>query len=96
MLLVSVVGFNYLNAFAAFRNMEGQMCIDPLISPLSLLHVPSNPLENTLKLARFLQCMAKLVEELESYYRRRLSNADQLFNQNDNGFPYFNEDGKLK
>ena len=64
MLLVSIVGFNYLNAFTAFRNMKGEICVDPLISPLSLLHVPSDPLENTSQLARFLQCMSILVKEL--------------------------------
>lgn len=93
MLLVNIIGHSYLSAFAAFRDENNAICIDPLIRPISLLYVKSNSSNNILLLARFLQCMKKLMEGLEQYYCSTLS--ENYLSRG--GFPYFNmEDGQFK
>ena len=85
MLLISLVGRYYIAAFAAFRNHNGEVCIDPLSPPYLMIHVPDDPLETTRQLALFFQSAHQLIGRLKSYYDRPRYDR----------FPYFRDEGKF-
>lgn len=85
MLLISVVGCHYLQVFGATWN-QGNVCIDPLCTPVSLLYVPRDPLDGITKTARVLAAIDATVKELKQYY---LQSEVARKVPNNNWGPYF-------
>ena len=67
MLLINCIGCNYLQVFGAAWN-KGELCVDPLTPPVSLLHVPYDPLCGLERLAHLLAAVDATTFELMKYY----------------------------
>ena len=67
MLLLTVIGCHFLQVFGAAWN-GGDVCIDPLCSPVSLLYVPRDPRAQVARTARVLAAIASTVDDLKEYY----------------------------
>ena len=67
MLLINCIGCNYLQVFGAAWN-KGALCVDPLTPPVSLLHVPYDPLCGLERLAHLLAAVDATTLELMEYY----------------------------
>ena len=63
MFLVTMVGPYYMQVFGAVWD-DGNLCMDPLSDPLSLLYVPCDPFNAVVKLARVFRTLATLACEL--------------------------------
>ena len=85
MVLVSIVGPHYLQVFGAtwFGDL---VCVDPLCSPVSLLFVPQDPNESTLKLARLFHSLAFLIKKLKT---------PSININGEIGAPYYTHDSQL-
>ena len=66
-LLFTCIGCSHLQVFGAAWN-KGDLCVDPLCQPLSLLHVPYDPTCGFQKLARVLCAADAVVKELRHQY----------------------------
>ena len=66
MLLINCIGCNYLQVFGAAWN-KGELCVDPLTPPVSLLHVPYDPLCGLETLAHVLAAVDATANELKEY-----------------------------
>ncbi len=93
MLLVSVIGCHYFQVFGAVWN-GGEVCVDPLCSPASLLFVPRDPLGGVAKLGRIISALKETIHELQTYYSCTPVSKRQI----DFKGPYFREctAGKLE
>ena len=63
MFLVTMVGPYYMQVFGAVWD-GGNLCMDPLSDPLSLLYVPCDPFNAVVKLARVFRTLSTLACEL--------------------------------
>ena len=80
MLLMSVVGCHYFQVFGAVWN-KGDLCVDPLCSPVSLLFVPCDPAHGVTKTAHVLAALDAAVDKLDHHYQQP--------KRKDNHGPYF-------
>ena len=63
MILISVVGCHYLQVFGAAWN-GGNICVDPLCSPVSLLYIPHDPINGIVELAKVLDATVSTLKGL--------------------------------
>ena len=63
MLLVTCIGCSYLQVYGAVWN-KGDLCVDPLCQPVSLLHVPYDPTCGFTKVARVLAAVNSTANDL--------------------------------
>lgn len=66
MILISLVGCHYLQVFGAAWN-GGNICMDPLCSPVSLLFVPHDPINGICKVATVLDATVNTLKELKQH-----------------------------
>ena len=69
MLLISIAGFSHMQVFGGVWNGD-DCCFDPLSLPLSLLFVPSDPLDILHKVAVMLRAIHKATAHLKEHYAR--------------------------
>lgn len=86
MLLISIVGCSYMQAFGGYRNERNEPCIDAISSPLSLMYSCSDQFRNVELVACFFQAAYNVIEALKSYYRITLEKSYIPRG----GWPYFN------
>ena len=92
MLLISIAGFSHMQVFGGAWNGD-DCCFDPLSLPLSLLFLPSDPLDTLHKVAVMLRAIHKATVDLKEHYARDDSIrhpyyiSDQNFKSTKN-FPY--------
>lgn len=67
MLLISIVGCHYFQVFGVVFGPDNEVLMDPLCDPISLLHVPHDPLGSETAL---LQIIKQTVVQLQSYYTK--------------------------
>ena len=67
LLLVSMAGFSHMQVYGGTWN-DDDMCYDPLSLPLSLLFVPSDPLNTIQNVAVMLQSIHGAIVDLKAYY----------------------------
>ena len=96
MLLVSVVGHSYLQAFACYRNERNEPCIDFISEPVSLKYEQGDMLNTVRRVALFINSMKKLIAALENYYQLAfLKSQSRNFTKVSVRYPYFNCENKL-
>ena len=69
MLLISIAGFSHMQVFGGAWNVD-DCCFDPLSLPLSLLFLPSDPLDTLQKVAVMLRAIYKGTVDLKEHYAR--------------------------
>ena len=94
MLLVSMVGHAYLQAFAGYRNERNEPCIDSISEPVSLKYDPADMFKTVKKVAIFLKSMESLIVALEDYYRQAFLKRQKPRIAKE-GYPYFNYENNL-
>ena len=78
MLLISIAGFSHMQMFGGAWNGD-DCCFDPLSLPLSLLFVPSDPLDTLHKVAVMLRAIYKATVDLKEHYARDDSNRHPYY-----------------
>ena len=78
MLLISIAGFSHMQVFGGAWNGD-DCCFDPLSLPLSLLFLPSDPLDTLHKVAVMLRAIYKATVDLKEHYARDDSNRHPYY-----------------
>ncbi len=86
MLLITIVGNSYMQAFGGFRNSRNEPCVDPISHPVSLISVYANALQTVNIVARFLESMCDLISALRLYYQET---CQLQVVPNPQGFPFY-------